>query len=323
MTPDVMEASGLSIRAIVLVSALAGRIQTRRVHMMHSTYRSIARLGAARTPLIAAVLGVLGCRDLPAPADPIARPLGASASLRSTIYEPDFDRYTASVVVTMTGGGIRQLPALPERRVEYGVERQLERGAWTTTYDFGNGVREAGTLRHAPIRKVVAGSDGVKYFDHNGDLVPLGSRLPELPNGADFPAMPEVRPRGGNAPVGDPRAWAANVVTSSEVGSQRRSQIERTFERAGAQGRTVRYRRQRDGFVTEIVLDTTRGTIEETRTRRGRYQASTRFEYQDIGSSRWLRVRSVQRHDDSEGARYPLIVEQVFVDQRFLRAEGR
>jgi hypothetical protein len=289
---------------------------------MHSTYRT----SALRTARIASVLLIAGaasaCRDLPAPADPVARPISARTAARAAIVDDNFDRYTASVIVTMTGGGIRQLPAPRERRVEYGVERLLERGAWTTTYDFGEGVREDGTLRRASIRKVVAGIDGMKYYDHNGNLIPLGSRLPELPNGADFPAPPEFTARATQG--GDPRAWADNLVTTPTIGARRRAQLEQSFRRAGASGRSVRYQKDRDGVVTEIVLDTARGTIEETRTvRGGKNQASTRFEYQDIGNDRWLRVRSVHRQEDREGDRHPLVVEQVFVDQRFLRAEGR
>jgi hypothetical protein len=287
--------------------------------MTHSIYRS-HRTAAA---LIGAFTLATACRDVPAPADPIARPIAATASQRSTIYEPNFDRYTATVVVTMSGGGISQLPALPDRRVEYSVERLLERGDWTTTYDFGS-VRQGGQLRRVPIRKVVAGIDGMKYYDHNGDIIPLGTRLTPMPNGDDFPRLPEARPRGMAAAGGNPRAWAANLVTSPAEGALRRAQIAQTFARAETRGRTVRYRKERDGIVTEIAIDTTRGTIEETRTsRRGGATASTRFEYQDIGSDRWLRVRAVQRQEDAAADRHPLTVEQVFVDQRFHRAEGR
>lgn len=76
-------------------------------------------------------------------------------------------------------------------------------------------------------------------------------------------------------------------------------------------------------MVTEIVLDTARGTIEETRAeRRGGYTATTKFEYQDIGDGRWLRVRAVQHREDRSGEHRPLTVEQLFVDQRFHRSEG-
>ena len=289
---------------------------------MHSTHRKPARRSARIASVLLLAGVVSACRDLPAPADPIARPISASASARAAIYDASFDRYTASVVVTMSGGGIRRLPAMPERRVEYGVERQLERGTWTTTYDFSAGVREAGTQRRASISRVVAGVDGMKYYDHEGNLIPLGSRLPELPNGADFPAPPEATPRAAQG--GDPRAWADNLVTSPAIGARRRAEIEQSFQRAGVRGRSVRYRKDRDGVVTEIVLDTTRGTIEETRlSGRATRHTSTRFEYQDIGNDRWLRVRAVQQQEDRSGERHPLIVEQVFVDQRFLRSEGR
>ncbi len=296
--------------------------------MMHSTHRSLARhtratIVRSATALIGVVALATACQDVPAPADPIARPIGASASLRSGIYEPNFDRYSASVIVTMTGGGISRLPELPERRVEYGVERVLERGAWTTTFDF-EALREGGQIRRLPIRKVVAGADGMRYYDHNGDLIPLGTRLPEAPNGDDFPDLTQARPTGKPATGGDPRAWATNLVTTPGEGAQRRAQIAQTFARAGVRGSTVRYRKERDGHVTEIVIDTARGTIEETRmSRRGGGSASTRFEYQDIGSDRWLRVRAVQKQDDAGNDRRPLTVEQVFVDQRFQRTEGR
>lgn len=290
---------------------------------MHSTYRSFTSGSVMRTAAALLITAVAtACRDLPAPADPIARPMSATASARATVYEPDFDTYSASVVVSMTGGGMRQLPATGERRLEYNVERTLDRGGWTTTYEF-SGVREAGTLRRVPIRRVVSGLDGMRYYDHNGDLIPLGKRLPDVPNGADFPPLPEGRPRAHGA-GGNPRAWAANLVTSASLGAERRAEIERSFQRAGTRGRTVKYRKERDGLVIEVVLDTTRGTLEEAHTSRGgRYRSSTRFEYRDIGHARWMRVRSVQRHEETGGERHPLTVEQVFVDQRFHRAEGR
>ncbi len=296
--------------------------------MMHSIYRTPARRGVSPIRLLAAsaavtLLVVGACTDVPAPADPMARAMAAPSAGRATVFEPEFNRYTAKVVVTMTGGGIRQLPAMPERRVEYGIERQLERGEWTTTYDFGS-VRQGSELRRVPIRKVVAGLDGMKYYDHNGDLIPLGTRLPATLNGNDFPDLTAAPPRGARSGGGDPRAWAENLVTTVGQGAQRRARIAQSFERAEGRGRTVRYRKEREGTVTEIVVDTTRGTIEETRTsKRGGFKASTRFEYRDIGDNRWLRVRAVQQREDETGNRHPFTVEQVFVDQRFDRAEGR
>lgn len=304
---------------------------------MHSIYRR--PVGASRGPgsggvlmgAVAVLLVVAACRDTEPPAGPALQAVSASAASRGPIFEPEFDRYTAKVVLTITGGGVKQMEPLPERRLEYDVERTLEGEDWRTTYDFAVGVREAGKLRRMPIRKVVAGLDGMKYYDHNGDLIPLADRRPAIEGQGEFPDLTGAaggsRGRGagaGGQGRGKARAWAASLVVTPEHAVRQRQELGRAFTRAGTRGRTVRFRKERGDFVTEIVFDTTRGTIEESRmARRGQYSATTKFEYEDLGENRWLRVRSVQRQEDPGRDRHPLTVEQVFVDQRFVRAEGR
>lgn len=304
---------------------------------MHSIYRGPVResrgpgSGRALTGAVAVLLAVAACRDTESPAAPALQAVPASAASRGPIFEPDFDRYTAKVVLTVTGGGVKQMEPLPERRLEYDVERTLEGEDWRTTYDFGTGVREAGKLRRMPIRRVVAGLDGMKYYDHNGDLIPLADRRPVIEGQGAFPDLTGTaagtRGRGAGSRGqgrGKERAWAASLVVTPEHAVRQREQLGRDFTRAGTRGRTVRFRRERGDFVTEIVLDTTRGTIEESRiARRGQFSATTKFEYEDLGGNRWLRVRSVQRQDDPGRDRHPLMVEQVFVEQRFVRSEGR
>jgi len=306
---------------------------------MHSTYRELVR--GSRGPVSGRALAVAGavllavgaCRDLEPPAAPAMQAVGAQAAGRGPIFEPEFDRYTARVVLTMTGGGMKQVGTLPERRVEYDIERKLDQGEWITTYDFGGGIRDNGQLHRIPIRKVVAGLDGMKYYDHNGALIPLAAQRPVVEGQGQFPDLtaPDAsrRGRGAGAAPGasgrnNARGWAGSLVVTPEHAVRQREQLGRAFERAAARGRTVRFRKERGEFVTEIVLDTTRGTIEETRvSRRGHFSATTKYEYDDLGENRWLRVRSVQRQDDPGNDRNPLTVEQVLMDQRFTRGEGR
>ena len=283
--------------------------------MLHSSHRSGV--------LPVAALFVLAACDVPSPVELPARPIAGQVASRATVFEPDFDRYSARVVITMTGGGITKHPPVPERRMEFGVERALDNGAWTTTYDF-EGVRTADMLRRMPIRKVVHGPQGMSFLDHNGNVIPLASRRPAARDGVEFPDLTSAEPAPVTGQPRDPRAWVGSVVSSRAQGTRRREQLAAGFEPAGGKGRTVRYRKQLQGHVTEIVLDTSRGTVEEIQTsRRGRVVALTKFEYQDLGDDRWLRVRSVLRQEDPEGARHPLTVEQRFVDQRFHRTEGR
>ena len=283
--------------------------------MLHSSHR--------RRALFAAAPFILAACDAPAPVELPARPIDRQVASRATVFEPEFDRYTAKVVVTMTGGGITRLPPAPERKVEYGIERALEHGVWTTTYDFA-GVRDAGKLRRMPIRKVVQGPDGLRFLDHNGNVIPLRDRFPAATDGIAFPDFTAPRPAPGAPRAANPRAWASGVVSDRAQGLERRAQLAAAFAPAPGKGRTVRFSRQRNGQLTEIVLDTSRGTIEEMRTlQRGRVTAHTTFEYQDLGDDRWLKVRAVQRQEDPAGGRHPLTVEHLFVDQRFHRMEGR
>lgn len=283
--------------------------------MLHSSHRS-------RAWGLAACIVLTAC-DAPMPVELPARPLDRQVASRAIVFEPEFDRYTAKVVMTMTGGGIRMHPPVPERRIEYGVERRLDDGAWTTTYDFP-GVRNADGLRRMPIRKVVQGPEGLKFLDPNGNAIPLERRRPSPNEGIEFPDIAAPKPDRRAQRPADPRAWAAGVVSNRAQGMKRREQLAAGFQPVAGKGGTVRYRKQRDDLLTEIVLDTSRGTVEEIRTaRRGRLTALTKFEYQNIGDDRWLRVRSVVRQEDPDGKRHPLTVERLFVDQRFHRTEGR
>jgi hypothetical protein len=235
-------------------------------------------------------------------------------------YEPDWNRYTADVVLTVTGGGSSALTVMPERTIRYRIERSRDTsGQWTSALIPQGDLTGMG--REFSISKLVRSADGsARIFDTEGEEIEwvgpaVRKRFAQLAPRLATSPKPPARPL-------DFRGWANNVVIDISAGAARRERLTRAFGAPTRRDGLDEYRVERGAQIVETTVDPDRELVVQRRVFNGdRLVSRTTLTHHEIAPGRLL--QTLTRTEITRDGNHLMVIERALTNVRFERTGGK